>query len=441
MKNFNFSKKGYVTITVLILMMVLVAASYLFADAIFTELVIARNNKGSAVAFSMAEAGVQEAIYQVQHDSDAGGTRDTFINTTGGTTTLPPNSALISGGSYQVKIQNTAKGVATITSVGQYTIGTRTAKREIKVGIAQAAGSTPYPYDGTIFGSGGAGESIADLDFWFAPVHVFGGSIFSNRDINLKFGSDVDVEGKFDPETKTFSGAVQASDDITISSLSHLDCNCLINDDGDPETLQCSPPPGCSYQEGVATRSMPPIDFDSDSPNSYRNRAKSIPGPSPDGNQYFTKQKDFKALIPKFGSKTFSGVVYIDEPLDIDWGRTINMNGVLATSGSITITLGQLFLAPPPGGGPSGVLSQKSFIVGTLGNFSGTGLVYTGDRAEIDASIGYTMNLTGGILSRRTWISGFRTVNLYFNTDVINTVLANPADTPVIEINHWEEEY
>lgn len=440
----NFQRrKSYVTITVLILMMVLVAASYSYADALFSELTIARNNKGASVAFSLADAGIQEAIYRVQYDT---ATRDTFMNSTNGTTIFSHNQpALIPNGSYQVTIQNTAKGAATVTAIGNYQIGTlRTARREIEVGIAQAPSTPSYPYDGGIFGSGGAGSSIADIDFWYAPVRVYNGSILSNRDINFKFGSDVDIEGTFniiDEQPVPSGKAIEAGDNVTISWPSHVDCNCLINDDGNPATPQCGDNPGCTAIEGATAKTMPPIDFDSSSPNSYKNRAKNTTGPSPDGNQYFIKQQDFKALIPKFSSATFNGVVYIDGPLDIDWGRTITMNGVIAASGGITISFGQLFLNPPTGGGASGVLTQASFNIGTLGNFSGTGLVYTGDRTQINASFPYPISLTGGILSRRTWVSGFRTVNIHFDADVINTALGNPNETPVIEINHWEEEY
>ena len=407
---------GYVSIVVLILMLVLVAASYLYADALFSELTIARNNKGAAVAFSLAEAGVQESIYHVQYDSAA---RDIFLNTTDGMTEFSHDPALLDQGAYSVTIQNNAKASAIVTAVGTYRIGTfRVARREIKVGIAQADTPPPYPYDGGIYATGsGAGSSMADTDFWYAPVKIYNGGILANRDINFKFGTIVNVE-------KT----VEAGDRV-VNQWSIVNCNCLIEDDGDPETPQCSDSPGCTPIEGAPDKSIPQIDFED-----YKAQAQSQ-------NQYFTKQKDFKDLIPKFGSQTFNGVVFIDGPLDIDWGRTITINGVIAASGSITITLGQLFINVPSGGGPSGVLSTRDMVIGTLGNFQGTGLIYAGDRTEIDSSIPYTLNLTGGIIARRTWISGFRTVNIHFDSDIINTTLAHPTETPVIEINHWEEEY
>jgi len=418
-------KAGYAMIIVLIIMLILLAVTYLFSDSLFAELAIARNNKGAQVSFSLAEAGVQEAIFRIRTDAT---TRQKFMETTNGVSTFSHNPALINNGSYSVTIQNTALRAATITSVGNYRIGAlRTARREIKVGIAQAS-STPYPYDGAIFGGGGAGESIADIDFWYAPVQIFGGSLLSNRDINFRWGSWANIEK-----------AVEAGRDVTVNwSISN--CECSINDDGDPETPQCSDSPGCTPLENQPNKTMPPVDFDSTNPGSIKSRAI-VEG------HYYAKQKDFKDIFPKWSDRTFTGVYYIDESFDLDYGRTMRMNGILAASGSINITLGQLFVNPPTSGpyvGTAGVFTQKDFRVGTLGNFGGRALVYASNRNQIDSSIPYTMDFTGGFLGRRMWISGFRVVNIHFDADIINSTLnlfGLAPTTPVIEINHWEEEY
>lgn len=403
-------------IIVLILMLILLVVVYLYSDSLFAELAIARNNKGAQVAFSLAEGGVQEAIYRVQYDE---ATRDIFLGTTNGVTTFSHDPALINQGSYSVTIQNTAKASATVTAIGQYKIGTlRTARREIKVGIAQADTPPPYPYDGGFYATGtGGGSSIADSDFWFAHLNIYDGGILANRDINFKFNFFINAE-------KT----IEAGDDVT-NQWSTVNCNCLIGDDGDPETPQCNTNPGCVPIEGAPVKSIPELDFES-----YKSQAQSQ-------NQYYAKQKDFKDLIPKFGSRTFNGVVFIDGPLDIDWGRNVTINGVLAASGSITVSLGQIFVNPPAGGGASGVFSTGNVTIGGAGNLQGTGLIYAGDRIQADASFSYITNITGGLIARRTWVSGFRTINLYFSSDVINTALGNPVETPVIEVNHWEEEY
>lgn len=425
---FNKFKKGknlraYVSIVVLILMMVLLSASYFYASSLLGELAIARNNRASSVAFSLAEAGVQEAIYRVKQ---TGSSERTQFARQNGFSTFNHDPALLLQGGYTVDIINSGPYVASVKSVGTYRTGNRLTRREIRVGIAEA--SAAYA-GGAIFGAGGAGESIADLDFWAAAVNIFKGSIFSNRDINLKFGANLNVESAYtDPlDSNIRIDAVDVFRNL-INQTSQLACNCLIEDDGDPNTLQCSPPPGCNPSPLAATLGMPQMNFD------YYKTLATLQG------QYFASQNDFKNNFPENSAKTYNGVVYVDGTLDIDDNRNLTMNGVLASSASISVTKGHLTIAPGADGF-SGVLSQRDFIVGSEGNFNGTGLVYTSDRAEFDSSTIYSMNLVGGILTRRTWFSGYRAVNITLDPTVINNTLKNSGESPVIEVNHWEEEY
>ena len=47
-------RHGYTLLIVMILMMLLLAVVYYYSEGQFTELIIARNNKGADVAFSLA---------------------------------------------------------------------------------------------------------------------------------------------------------------------------------------------------------------------------------------------------------------------------------------------------------------------------------------------------------------------------------------------------
>lgn len=416
-KNF----RAYVSIVVLILMMVLLSASYFYASSLLGELAIARNNRASSVAFSLAEAGVQEAIYRVKRPTSIERAQFGLQN---GFSAFNHDPALLQQGGYTVDITNNGPYVATVKSIGTYRTGNRLTKREIRVGIAEA--SATYA-GGAIFGAGGAGESIADLDFWAAAVNIFKGSIFSNRDINLKFGANLKVESAYtDPlDSNIRIDAVDLYRNL-VNQNSELACNCLIEDDGDPNTQQCTPSPGCNPTSLINPLGMPQMNFDY-----YKTLA---------GVQYYGSQKDFKKEFAEDSSKTYNGVVYIDGTLDLDGDRNMTMNGVLAASGSISITKGQLTIAPGTDGF-SGVLTQRDFIVGSEGNFNGTGLIYSSDRAEFDSSTTYSTNLIGGILTRRTWFSGYRAVNITLDPTIINNTLKNSGESPVIEINHWEEQY
>jgi len=401
--------------------------TYFLADTLFSELAIARNQKAATTAFHVAEAGVQEAIWRVKEpNSDA---RNIFVSTPDGVTIFSHNDpALLSGGSYTVTIQNTAIKVATITSIGYYKIGVKTTRREIKLNIAEAEQPPPYDDDGAFFSHSAGGESTGDLEFSSATVNVYGGSIHSGRDISFK-ASTINVEA-----------GIKAEGNIKNQQNSTINCNCSLTG-GSPA---CSSNPGCSYTY-LPAMGMPMIDFDSSSPNSYKNQAINNPGQ----NQYYTSAANFftQTSFSAGQSKTFNGIIYIEGGLTIDQNRTLNMNGVLVSSGSISIGgsgngspfNGVLNITRANPDAPSGALAISGFSVNSKGDLTGTGLVYAGFRTDFNSSSS-PLTFTGGFLSRRMYFNA-RTLNIYFDADVINDTLANPTATPIIEINHWEEEY
>jgi len=415
--------RGYVLVSTLVIMAVMLVITYFLADTLFSELAIARNQKAATTAFHLAEAGVQEAIWRVQFNP---ATRNPFISTADGVTTIPHDDpALLTGGSYTVTIKNTAIKVATITSVGIYKIGIKTTRREIKLNIAEAEQPPPYDDDGAFFSHSAGGESTGDLEFSSATVNVYGGSIHSGRDISFK-ASTINVEA-----------GIRAERNIKNQQNSTINCNCSLTG-GSPA---CSSNPGCSYTY-LPAMDMPMIDFDSDSPNSYKNQAIAQ-------NQYYTSSANFftQTSFSAGQTKTFNGVIYIEGGITIDQNRTMNMNGVLASSGSISIGgsgsgspfNGVLNITRANPDAPAGALAQSGFSVNSKGDLSGTGLVYAGFRTDFNNSSS-PLTFTGGFLTRRMYFNA-RTLNIYFDADVINDTLANPTATPIIEINHWEEEY
>lgn len=428
-KNLINKKPAYVTITVLILMMVLVAITYLFADAIYSELAIARNNKAAQAAFSLAEAGVQEAIYRVKYESEY---TNFFLSN------LSPNPsentksflhsapALLNNGSYDVSIQKTAKGVAMITARGDYTMGLKKAHREVKLNIAQAYTAPPYEDDAAMFTDAQA-SATGDLTFSRSTINIYDGGLTTGRDMTLQHGSIVTVEK-----------AVKYVNSYSLKQSSVLNCDCLFSD---PDPLNpppdCSSAPGCSpqvvLQEDVA---IPTIDF-----NDYRIKAES--------ENHVYSSAEFLSLIPPGQSTTLEGTFFVEDPqLTIDGDRNVTINGVLivssGASGNITIgsnsgSTTTLTINQDPETGRAGILAYSKITIDEKSNFSGTGLLYSGEGVDLNSSTNQ-INLTGGILSRRVTV-GQRTVNIHFDRDIINTTLSNPLDTPIIELSHWEEEY
>lgn len=447
-------KKGYIVITILILMLVLVAIVYLYGDALFSELAIARNNRGAQVAFSLAEAGVQEAIYKVQYDTTV---RSHFLAGTPDDSFTHDAPALLTRGSYQVAIENTAPGVATIISTGKYQIGaSKTAQRVIKTLIAQGT-TQQYTNTAGIYTSPAGGQSTGDIDIKGADVkiygervngEIYGGGLASGKSLSIVkwqgVGSQVNIEGS----SVTYNNTdPQDPGKPTIDNDSTLNYNCYIDSDPvPPNPPDLNLPDLCSSEYAShtptpgAASEMPRIDSDA-----YKTQAKnSVP------TQYFEKQADFDArffLNPTRTSAEATGVVYVDNSLVIAADRTFKMNGVLISSGSISVgapnETGQLIISRDGLGEhqPSGVVTLYSFNVKAGGIFSGTGLVYIGEQGEADFDPSFNpIELTGGILARRVSITR-RPVIIHFNPTIINDTIGNPYDTPVIEINHWEEEY
>jgi len=398
--------KGYVSIVVLILMMVLVAISYLYADALFSELTIARNNKGASVAFALAEAGVQEAIYKVQYDPTI---KAHFLNGSGTDTFSHPNPALINNGSYSVTINYTNPATATIDSTGFYQIGLRLAKRRITENIDQATLRPTWDIGAAIFTSPGNPKDLTNVDLKNAKtIRIYNGGIFSGWNLYTKNMTDIAAEGR-----------IRAMG--TIDSQGTKNCQCKIDEDNDPLTPQCfnNPDYGCQVEPNSPPPEIgiPTIDF-----NAYKLQAITAGtcyGGTGQCNQTF----------PTSGPLT--GIIYVDGNLSIDNDLTIN--GLLAASGNIdlkaTLTINKV------GHEPSGIITKGNLSFKRTLNV--TGLIWVGLETYVNNG---DINLTGGIISHDIYINNSSTI-IHYDSQIMNETLTDSSSTPVIELKHWEEEY
>ena len=392
--------KGFVLPIVLFVISMLVLVGFYLVEGITTEYRISASANAGSKCFFIAEGGANEAIFKIKNDSD---TRDKFITSTDGETIFSRSEGLNDNSSYEVKIKNSAPGVATIVSTGYYQYGPgKKAKRSIKMNIAKATLPPPYNSDASLFTAGGQASSNEDIDFWAATVNLHDSSLASNRNINLKFGANVQVD----------------KDVRTVNQINFWHNSTLTQ--------------GGLRLTGVAPTPMPMIDFNSDDPHSYKNLAIAQ-------NQFYTQQ-EFKNL--QSGNLTLNGYVYVEGQIDIISGQTLTMNGVLVAEGSINIgnqnSLG-LLTVNRVGSSPAGILTMSNVNINRFGKLSDHGLIYAGNKVDISAGDPITIN--GGVLSRNIFINS-RQVDVYLDLDLINTTLEpSTSDTPVIILNHWEEEY
>ena len=399
--------KGYVTIIVLILMFVLVAASYLYADALFSELTIARNNKGSAVAFALAEAGVQEAIYKVQHDTTI---NPHFLSGSGSDSFSHPEPALISNGWYTVTITYTNPATAAISSTGFYQIGPRVAQRKITENISQATLQQTWDIDAGIFTSPGSSDNLTNIDLKNAKtIRIYNGGIFSGWDLYTKNVTDIAVEGR-----------VRAMG--IIDSQGTKNCQCLIDDDNDPLTPQCfnDPDYGCqvepNFTPSESENGTPSVGFDA-----YKLQAINA-------GTCYGEVAPCNKPFPTSGP--LIGIIYVDGDLSID--KDLVINGLLAASGNIdikaTLTVNKV------GSEPSGIIvNQGDLSFKRILNV--TGLIWVGREIYVNNG---DINLTGAIIAHNIYINNSSTI-IHYDSDIINDTLN--LTSQVIELKHWEEEY
>lgn len=416
---------GYVLISVIVIMTVMVAMMFFFADALFSEYAIAQNQRSATASFHLAEAGIQEAVWRIQHDAT---TRNTFLNTTNGLTTFSHNNPMANA-SYTVTIQNTAKGAAIITGTGYFDVGIKQAKRVVTTKVTKATTPPPYDYDGAIFTGGSTGEE--DITFSNATINITGEELQDHDNNPLTPEVLVPIASLISNRDIWYSDSVinVAKDILAKRSIRNTRSNVNV---------------GGVINDNVSdTYTMPAVDVTSTNPDSYKSMAQAQ-------NQYFTATA-FKNLLQTQGSLTYTGIVYIaGSGLTIKNNQSLTINGTLVSEGNIEVgknpTKGTLTINTN-GTAPSGIISLAKLLVNDGGVLDVEGMVYLGDRFSFDPynrnfPQAQTINIEGGILSRRTEGNGPRILNIKLNKDLINQALdPNPNETPIIQVQHWEEEY
>jgi len=388
-------KKGYILISVLVIMTVMLIITYFLADALFSETSIARNQKASTLSFHLAEAGTQEAIWRIQNDANA---RTTFLNTTNGVTTFSHNPALINNGAYNVTVQNTAKGAATITATGLYSFGLKQAQRVITLNVTQTNNVVTYDYDAALL-VGGPNS----------------GNIYLHN-LNLNYGAG------YDPSSIASGGTIDIGN-------ANVNVNRDILANGAITAHNSTVHYGGTEQQNYPTAFIiPGIDVNSNAPTSYKSQAIA------QGHYYTSAQ--FATLINS--QTTLTGIYYVAGAGGITIkNKNITVNGLLISEGNVTITNANVTINHNPG--PSGLLTLGSLSV-TNANLAIQGLTYVGVQAA--ASVNANITITGALLAHDFSANNIN-LTLNFKKDWVNETLSGggTAGTPVIHFQHWEEEY
>ncbi len=390
---------------VLILSVLILTASLLVGSYMVTlsnsEHTISEAQQTATKNYYLAESAIYDMIWKIQNDTP---TASAFLDGTLSSTHDISRASVDDdpNASYTVRAISTASSEAQLTATSTYQIGNATSQRVVKAYIAQATGSDPE-WDFATFAGGRGSQQNGNFTFTGSGV-VFtanGGRLHANQVFKVQ-GAEVVVN----------DGMVTSSNNINVVGGGTLTLN------------------NSTQQAPTTTVDMLQIDFDSDDSNSWENRATAT----------YTENQ-FKNLST---GTTLEGIIYVDGDAKII-GKNITINGVLVADGDIDITLsGNTFTVNSHETYGGGLLAKDDIDMTTSGGtITINGLMYSADDLDITSS-GTSFTINGsmaGFDSRITASGG--SIILNYSTSTIYSVidpLVNPS-SPLIQIDHWEEQY
>jgi hypothetical protein len=406
--------KAFALSIVMVITLVLALLATLLIAIVVSEYKITKSQESGTAAFYIAEAGTEETIWLVQNNPTYKThlEQGTFDANNGD---FAHNPGLTANSRYEVNIRSTDRGAADVTATGYYTLGSQTSKRTIKTKIFKALNPSPVA-DSNIF-------TADDIDIFMSRMNIINGGIFSNQDIDVGLiphdGTLVNVDGP--------ANAVEdihiVHEGIFVASEYHAE----------------------NYPPAPDPVDFPMVDF-----TDYQTRA----------NQVYTKEQ-FEDLMWANQNLTINNdITYITmaptNTLKIRGNQTLTINGLIVIDGSIDVG-GQLCWKGGAGsprcgldnisinhtvGKPSGIIVRGDVEFSLwAGSVNVQGLFYGMDEIRI-TSLPHQFDIVGGLIGRRfLCISLWQGINITYDDEIIRTGLGAPEFSPVVQIEHWEEQY
>lgn len=398
----HFQKKSGVVliISVLVLTTLLMVGSYLISITT-SENKISNVQSLATENYYLAEAGVSDMIWKIQNDIN---TRSAFLTGTLSAANDISRTNVFGdpNASYVVQARNTVTAEAWITATSTYTISGNVSQRVVKSYISKATG-TGTTWDYSVFAGGRGSQQNGNFTFTGSGIVLTsnGGRLHSNQVFKVQ-GAEVVVN----------DGMVTSSNVINVVAGGKLTLN------------------NSTKQAPTTTVDILQIDFNSASPDSWKNRATKIFSPS-----------QFKNLA---NNTTLNGIIYVTG--DAQWtGKNLTINGVLVTEGDAQFTMAGNNLtvnADSVYGG--GILAEDDFhITSSGGTILINGMLYSGaDLILTSAGTNFTINGSMVGFDAKVTASG-GSIILNYTPENFQPVIDPTVnqDSPIIQIDHWEEQY
>lgn len=437
----NFEKGTLLILAVLVLGIMMLLGTY-FLTFSLTEFRISESQKTATQTYYLAEAGINEAIWKLKNDPEWSNDFVTAPVCEDWATSFERN---LPSGSYKVSIKNSSCGNGVVTA----TSSVGSAKRRVETSVFKAQANPVSDFN--IF-TGGPSENMS-IKFT-DPLNIYGGDIFCNNNLNIKWSSKVNI----DSDKKAL-----VHQNLNVSGGSVLNAtSCAKN--------LCET--GCEVGECPPSQiGMPQIDFDSASTTSYFKKAENSDCSfiRTDGktNCVFTPNEFEDLMWDNYPTLSLpsSTVSYVTGDVNIRAAQELTVRGVLAADRDINIGEDNCWNHPDPpfsrcgfcqlkiyrpgtpaDNEPAGILAKRKINLGSFAGFGShalymEGLIYAG--AELDFSGAQALTeIHGGIAARKlSFNSMWNRIDMYLDSDVVEDTFSETFYSPLITVNHWEEEY
>ncbi len=385
-------------LAVLLMSLILFLMIYYFNSSL-SENKIAISQTSGEKTYYLAESGIAEMIWKLKNDQAYSDNFITIDNWSDSFTRNNPFGA--NSGSYTVSIANSSKAHADIISTGSINVSGKTSQRVIKTKIYKALGQTSI----------GSSAAFADgnVDISSSNVNFINGDAYSNGNFIVNGASDLNIAGNLNA-VGNYNKNWQAT--VNIGGATNA----------------------ANFPPAAPVMDMPAVDFDSTATSSLKNMADTV----------YTESQ-FKTLLQNNPNLTLNGIIYVVGEVEIKDPINLTINGLLVTSKEFkTESSGINITVNNATGSPSGIMSKSKIeFENNVGNVNINGVLYAADQLEIkNIQNAGDFNINGGMASRKLSITGTqRDINITHNNDILVQAFGATEFSPVIVVEHWEEEY
>ena len=414
--------KGITLIMTLTAMGILLFLGVYFMSFSLTDQKIARSHAHAVASYYLAEAGLHEMIFKLKNDDAY---RIPFETNPSWSTVFTRDNVFGTNESYSISAQNNLLAHAVLSATSSIALAdNNTAQRVTQTNVFKALGQSQI--------EDSAGYADGNIDITASKVNFINGSAHSNNIFKMSWWSKVNI----DQELKAVGNLITILfPNITVNNgVAVSGCNPTTH----VHAHNCPP-----QAESIA---MPAIDFDSEDSNSYKNLAIAV-------GTFYTSAA-FDTLMANTQNLTLNNAVtYVDGDINVYGAQTLTINGALVAGrdftagkercrglrcGNNNITVNHTV------GQGSGILAKRKISFNYYNNdINLNGVVYATAEFEIKDIGSYVFNITGGLIGQKIDIINIsnNAINITHDNQILVDTLNSTTFSPVINIEHWEEEY